>query len=178
MTQQIQAAILADIPRLQAIEVAAGRVFAEWGMAEVAAHAPPSAAEFGRYIELEQAWVLRAQTNNAVVQAEPELAGFVLVEAVDGCAHIEQLSVHPDFARRGLGAQLIEHVVQWAVLQKLAALTLTTFAELPWNAPYYRRCGFAELSIEQQTLGLQEKRAHEARLGLDAWPRVCMRREL
>ena len=178
MAQQIHAAILADIPRLQAIEVAAGRVFAEWGMAEVAAHAPPSAAEFGRYIELEQAWVMHAQLNDAVVQAEPELAGFVLVETVDRCAHIEQLSVHPDFARRRLGAELIEQVVQWAVLQKLAALTLTTFAELPWNAPYYGRCGFLELSVEQQTPGLKQKRAHEASLGLDAWPRVCMRREL
>lgn len=159
-----------DIAELQALEVAAGQVFCEWGMAEVAAYPPPTVAEFGRYVESNQSWVVTEPVVNRI-------AGFVLVALVDGCAHIEQLSVHPDFSGRRLGAGLIDWVADWATGQALAALTLTTFAEVPWNAPYYQRCGFRRLQATQMTPGLIEIRAREAELGLDAWPRVCMRRE-
>jgi len=143
-------------------------------MPEIAAHAPPSAAEFQSYIDCDQAWVTEALTSGRAAQ----IAGFVLVDRVDGCAHIEQLSVHPNFRGQRLGASLIDWVARWAVAQRLTALTLTTFVKPPWNAPYYQRCGFRSMTAAQQTPGLTDIRAHEAELGLDAWPRVCMRREL
>lgn len=58
------------------------------------------------------------------------------------------------------------------------ALTLTTFAEVPWNAPYYRRCGFRVVGGNELTPGLRAIRAREDTHGLDRWPRVCMRRDL
>ncbi len=36
----------------------------------------------------------------------------------------------------------------------LPALTLTTFAEVPWNAPYYEPCGFRRLAEAEITPGL------------------------
>jgi hypothetical protein len=57
-------------------------------------------------------------------------------------------------------------------------LTLTTFAEVPWNAPYYLRCGFRRLGVRELTPGLRAIREREAAHGLDRWPRVCMRRDL
>ena len=60
----------------------------------------------------------------------------------------------------------------------LPALTLTTFAYVPWNAPYYARCGFRVLDDAEITPGLRAIREQEAALGLDRWPRVCMRRDL
>ena len=59
-----------------------------------------------------------------------------------------------------------------------AALTLTTFTEVPWNGPYYRRCGFRVLGDAELTPGLRKIRAAEAEHGLDRWPRACLRREL
>lgn len=171
MASAIRLASTADVEQLQTLELAAGQLFRQFDMAEVAAHPPPSQAVFRRYIELGQSWVLTDTAANS-------LAGFVLVDVVDGCAHIEQLSVHPAFSGRRLGAQLIEQVLQWARVQQLQALTLATFLEVPWNAPYYQRCGFRVLESTQLTPGLVEIRAHEGQLGLDAWPRVCMRREL
>ena len=170
----MRAATVDDIDQLQALEVEAGQAFADWGMPEIAAHAPPSAAEFQTYIDLGQAWVTLALTPDCAER----IAGFVLVDRVDGCAHIEQLSVHPNYKGQRLGAGLIDWVAHWAVTQRLTALTLTTFVQPPWNAPYYQRCGFRALTAAQQTPGLTDLRAHEAELGLDAWPRVCMRREL
>lgn len=57
----------------------------------------------------------------------------------------------------------------------LTALTLTTFTDVPWNAPYYARLGFRALSESELTPGLRRIRAEEAAHGLARWPRVCMR---
>ena len=86
------------------------------------------------------------------------------------------MSVHPDHARRGLGRQLIDHAAAWATREGLAGLTLTTYADVPWNAPYYARLGFATLGEDDLTDGLRAVRTHEIARGLDKWPRVTMRR--
>ncbi|THJ68477.1 GNAT family N-acetyltransferase [Arthrobacter echini] len=99
-------------------------------------------------------------------------------DRVDDAAHIEQVSVHPDHAGQGRGRELIETAARWAGQRGLAALTLTTFAHVPWNAPYYARLGFTVVPPDQWPAGLQRIREHEADLGLDAWPRVAMRRAL
>jgi hypothetical protein len=57
-------------------------------------------------------------------------------------------------------------------------MTLTTFADVPWNAPYYERCGFRVMAADEITPGLAAIRAAEAAAGLDRWPRVCMIRRL
>lgn len=97
---------------------------------------------------------------------------------VDGSGHIEQVSVSPSHARRGLGRRLIDHSCWWARTIGLPAVTLTTFKDVAWNAPYYERCGCRLLSPHQVTPGLLSLRHQEAEQGLDAWPRVCMWREL
>ena len=101
-----------------------------------------------------------------------------MVDVVDGNAHIEQVSVRPAFGRRGIGRALIEHVATWARERDLPAVTLTTFLDVAWNAPYYERCGFRVLRPDEVTPELAAIRRHEAELGLDQWPRVCMRRDL
>lgn len=60
--------------------------------------------------------------------------------------------------------------------RRLPALTLTTFPDVPWNAPYYARLGFRVLADGDVGPQLRRIRAHEAELGLDRWPRVAMRR--
>jgi predicted N-acetyltransferase YhbS len=87
---------------------------------------------------------------------------------VDGHLHVEQVSVDPAYARRGVGRALIGRLP--------GELTLTTFAEVPWNAPYYARLGFTVLPGEALTPALRAIRAREAAHGLDRWPRVCMTR--
>ena len=64
---------------------------------------------------------------------------YLTSSTVDGCAHIDQVTVAPTHARRGLGAALIDHL---AAVSGAPALTLTTFRDVPWNAPYYERLGF------------------------------------
>lgn len=103
---------------------------------------------------------------------------YCVVDIVDGNAHIEQVSVHPDAARRGRGAQLIDHIEEWARDRGLPEITLTTFVDVPWNAPYYTRLGFGIVVDSDLGPGLRALREHEAAQGLDRWPRVAMTRHV
>ncbi|MFD5094598.1 GNAT family N-acetyltransferase [Amycolatopsis thailandensis] len=156
-----------DLPALQDIERAAGEPFRALGMAAIADDDPPSIEDLAGFRNAGRAWVY---------DAGDDPVAYLLAEVVDGHGHIEQVSVHPDHARRGLGRRLIEHVAEWAAREGLAGLTLTTYAEVPWNAPYYARLGFEILDEEALTEGLRAVRAREIARGLDAWPRVTMRR--
>jgi GNAT superfamily N-acetyltransferase len=103
--------------------------------------------------------------------------GFARVDEVDGNAHLEELDVLPGEMRTGLGTLLVEHVCSWARAQGYPAVTLITFAEVPWNGPFYRKRGFTE--VTELSPGLAALREHEKSLGLDdAGPRVVMRRDL
>jgi GNAT superfamily N-acetyltransferase len=92
--------------------------------------------------------------------------------------HVEQVSVDPGSARGGLGRALLDRAAQQAAEAGVRALTLTTFAQVPWNAPYYTRCGFRLLGDAEVTPGLRAIRRREAAFGLDQWLRVCMHREV
>ncbi|ANN15469.1 acetyltransferase [Amycolatopsis orientalis] len=163
----IRLAVPEDLPVLQDIERAAGEPFRALGMAAIADDDPPSLADLAAYQSAGRAWVCD--------DGEGPVA-YLIAEVVDGHGHIEQVSVHPDHARKGLGRRLIDHAADWSAREGLAGLTLTTYAEVPWNAPYYSRLGFVTLGEGELTDGLRAIRAQEIARGLDAWPRVTMRR--
>ncbi|MGW1072804.1 GNAT family N-acetyltransferase [Streptomyces sp. NPDC002537] len=170
MPSVIRLARQEEIPRLRDIERAAGILFLDVGMVSVAEDEPPAAELLREYIDADRAWV---HTDGDDVPA-----GYVIVDLVDGCVHIEQISVDPGHARKRIGAGLIEHVAAWAERRGAAALTLTTFTEVAWNGPYYERRGFRAVPDAELTPGLRDIRAAEAAHGLDRWPRTCMRRAL
>ena len=95
------------------------------------------------------------------------------LDVLDRLFHIEQVSVHSEAAGHGLGRELIEHL---AAERHSPALTLTTFADVPWNAPYYARLGFSVL--DRPGPGLRSVQRKEAEHGLDRWPRIAMIRAL
>jgi GNAT superfamily N-acetyltransferase len=159
-----------DLAALCELERAAGERFRAVGMAAVADDDPPSMAELLAYQQDGRAWVAPDRADNAVA--------YLLVTIVDGNAHIDQVSVHPAHARRGLGRALLDTAAAWAAQRGLAALTLTTFANVPWNAPYYQRLGFDVMDDDQIGSGLLRIREHEADVGLARWPRVTMRRPI
>ncbi|NGO78533.1 GNAT family N-acetyltransferase [Streptomyces sp. YC504] len=173
---RIRQATAADLPRLRDIERAAGEPFRTVGMAAIAEDEPPALDVLEEFRRAGRAWV-------AVIAPEDEPVAYLIAEPVDGALHgeqvggalhVEQVSVHPSVARRGVGRALLDHAAAYARRAGLGALTLTTFAEVPWNAPYYRRLGFRVLGERELGPGLRKIRAYEDELGLDRWPRVCM----
>lgn len=166
----IRAARPDDLPELRAVERAAGLAFRSIGMDAVADDEPLPVDELAAYQSDGRAWVYTDDDDRPVA--------YLLVAVVDGHAHIEQVSVRPEHARRGVGRRLIDIAREWARARDLPALSLTTYADVPWNAPYYARLGFKVLPPDELTAGLRALRADEAAKGLDAWPRVTMRQRL
>jgi GNAT superfamily N-acetyltransferase len=169
-TPQIREAAERDLNRLRDLERLSGEMFRAIGMAIVADDEPAPVETLRGYAEDGRAWVATDLADTAI--------GYLLLDIVDGHAHIEQVSIDPGCAGQGIGRALIEHAVEWARSRSFTAMTLTTFADVPWNGPYYERLGFHRLPADDLTPGLAELRRHEAEHGLDAWPRLAMRREI
>jgi GNAT superfamily N-acetyltransferase len=159
-----------DGPHLQAIEVLAGRQFRDVGLPQIASDVPPSTEVLAAYADAGRSWVALDDRGRAV--------GYVLVDVVDGNAHIEQVSVVPDQQGRGVGRALVDRVKEWAADRQMTAVTLTTFRDVPWNGPLYRHLGFRDLDPAELGPELAAVRNAEAAHGLDPRARVCMRLDL
>ena len=161
----IRLATAADLTVLPDLERAAGAPFRDVGMPEIADDDAPTPEELMPFQADGRCWVWAG---------EGAVAAYAIAEEVDGFGHVEQVSVRPSHARRGLGRELIDTIDTWAARRGLPGLTLTTFAKVPWNAPYYARLGFRVLPAEKQGPALRRIREAEIERGLDRWPRVAM----
>lgn len=134
----IRTAQTSDVAAIEHIETAADLLFIEAFDPERWPPATPGAAR------LEQGGFL------LVGELSPgEVVGFAhVIEAQDdehgSIAHLEQVSVLPELGKRGYGRALVEAAMREARERGHYEITLRTYAELPWNAPFYRRIGFIE----------------------------------
>ena len=161
----IRPAVEADLPSLVRIEVEAGALFRTVGLDEVAGH-PVHEDDYRPGLDEERAWV---------AERDGEVAGYIYAELVDENTHIEQVSVSPQHAGHGIGAQLVRFVEAWGRESGRLATTLTTFKDVPWNAPYYRRLGYREMAEDEIGPELAATMAHEASLpGIRAEDRCAM----
>lgn len=159
-----------ELPALREIECIAGRMFAMVGMPEIAATDLPTTEELDSYRRRDCVWV-------AVDSADRPVA-YLTSSVVDGCAHIDQVSVTLTHTRLRLGAALIEHLARIAIESGRSAVTLTTFRDVPWNAPYYARLGFVVMQADEYGPQLRAVVAREAAAIPGDAPRVAMRRDL
>lgn len=152
---------------LMEIERAAAALFGGTRYAEFAELEPYTAS---LNPERDRVWVATGSENHPVA--------FAVFYPTETTVHLQEIDVHPAHARRGVGRLLIEALAQWAGSNGKTAITLTTFRDIPWNAPYYERLGFraldpGEFSAELRTIWEEEKQ-----YGFPKGSRVCMRREV
>ncbi len=108
------------------------------------------------------------------VNAEDQPVGFLIAAVEDDTdLHVLELSVAADHQGRGAGRTLMQTARREAEARALSALTLTTFAGVAWNAPFYARLGYAALTTETTPAYLREALAAQARHGLT--DRIAMR---
>lgn len=106
------------------------------------------------------------------------IIGFAHVLEVDEIAHLEQLSVLPAFGRQGHGGALLHAAIDEASARGYKTLTLRTYADVPWNAGFYRAHGFEDHQPAPHTF-YDELLATELHMGLEEHgPRVTMILEL
>ena len=152
---------------LRTIEKKAGERFRTMGMESVADDEPPSVENLEAYAISGRSWV--------AVDGSDQPVGYVRVGELDGNVHVEQISVLPNSQGSGVGRELLERVRAWAKATDHPAITLSTFADVPWNRPLYEHLGFVVLSEEEIEPELRSVRQEEAAHGLDPATRVCMR---
>lgn len=158
MTLQIRPANTADFERIEAIENTADQLFIEAFQPEHWPAADPAAER-------------AAQAGFLFVgeQQDKEVIGFVHTLEIDGHAHLEQLSVLPEHGRHGYGRALVEAALAEAKHRGYREMTLRTYADLPWNGPFYARLGFRETTPESDFL--RSLIQVERKLGLDTYGR-------
>ena len=121
-----------------------------------------------------------AQHMSAIKQAyvwvaeSTELAGFLRAVKIDQHLHIEELSVSQRFQGQGMGRALVSAAIEHARALRLNAVTLTTFRDLTWNAPFYQRIGFVELNPSKTDHHLREALQAEIAHGFPADRRCAM----
>ncbi|GAB3481542.1 GNAT family N-acetyltransferase [Nocardiopsis coralliicola] len=120
------------------------------------------------------AHVRGAEGFSAVLVAGDPPVGLAALVELDGAAHLEQLAVDPAHGRRGIGSALLRAACAHAAAAGFSRLTLTTFRDLPWNAPFYAARGFAELPAENWGPGLAAQWRAEEQAGIGVAPRIAM----
>jgi GNAT superfamily N-acetyltransferase len=81
-----------------------------------------------------------------LVAGDPPV-GLCRIDALAGGAHLEQLSVHPDHAGHGVGRAMLRAGCDWAREAGYRELTLATYRDVPWNAPFYASEGFVQVGL-------------------------------
>jgi GNAT superfamily N-acetyltransferase len=156
----------ADAAALPAIErAAAGALAAAPGLEGLDFTRTRTEADFARLIR---------KGHCLVAQVGEAMAGFLVAEPFRRELHIWEMDVLPAFQRRGIGAGLVRAAQIDARNSGFRALTLTTFRDVAWNAPFYARLGFEEVTALDAHPRLSGELANEIDDGLPAERRCAM----
>ena len=155
-----------DAELMPPIEAAAGQLFKQVeGLAGLAGNQSLPIDRLQRYIR---------KGHCLMAHVEDAPAGFLVTEPFSRELHIWEVDVHPDFQGRGLGAGLMRACMIDARNSGFRAVTLTTFRDVPWNAPFYERLGFEEVTALDAHPRLAGELALEADHGLPIERRCAM----
>jgi predicted N-acetyltransferase YhbS len=159
-----------ELPLLAQIERSAAVLFLDTSYAFVV-DAEPLQLDFVRQ-QFQAGWVWVAVDLYQIV------VGYAIAREVDGTLYLQQLDVAPEHGRRGIGSALVEVVCDRAKQQGYQIVSLSTFRDIPWNAPFYFKLGFRPIDEADLTDGFQQIGIQEAKAGLPRSARVVMFRLL
>ena len=166
---RIRPATDSDVPALPEIERSSGEIFRKSpGLEWIADDSVQSEQQHRALIADGVAFVAELPDHG--------IGAFLNGQMMPDALHIWQMSVHRDHQRRGIGRTLIEAAQRFAADRGSAALTLTTFRDVPWNEPYYHRLGFVTLGADDLNSRLKAVLDAEAQAGLPRAQRCAMRK--
>lgn len=121
---------------------------------------------------------LIARGHSLVASVGDRVVGFLVTEPCGRELHIREIDVAREWQGQGIGAIMMRACGIDAENAGFAALTLTSFREVPWNAPFYARLGFVEIAQLEGHPRLAAELESEVRAGLKREQRIAMIRFL
>lgn len=158
--------VAADIFKLQEIERNAASLFREWPGIDAAA--------LNSVIALSDHLHAIEQGLSIVLEADEELVGFAIGDMQGEDAYLRELDVARSHQKRGIGARLVDAFLAAARTKRARHIYLATFRTPPWNAPFYARLGFKEVTRADYLPWMTDLEASQAAF-LDLSTRVFMR---
>ncbi|WP_231665343.1 GNAT family N-acetyltransferase [Pseudomonas quasicaspiana] len=162
----IRLAVPEDVQLLPAIEASAAQAFRMIDELSWLAESPPMSIErHSQLIAQSTCWV--------ALDAENRPQGFLSAEPHGIDLHIYELSVIQSMQGQGTGQHLIEAAKDYARSSRLSFVTLTTFTNVPWDAPFYSRMGFQT----KTTTDLDQEASGDIRRGVqstDSLPKIVV----
>jgi ribosomal protein S18 acetylase RimI-like enzyme len=110
--------------------------------------------------------------------SDTKILGFYLVTEIDGQAYLKQISVRPDHHQKGIGKALLQDAFLQAQQRGYIAMTLTTYRDIPFNAPLYQKYGFIAFVPDHTWPELSHIRKDEQSSDLEIRKRCAMIKEL
>ncbi|KAJ9607136.1 hypothetical protein H2200_008208 [Cladophialophora chaetospira] len=89
-----------------------------------------------------------------LVEERDAPVGFVAAHEVNDVLHINEIGVHEDHQGKGIGALLLQAIFEWGQdiarqnNRDVARVSLTTYADVAWNGPWYKKHGFRKVEGE------------------------------
>ena len=157
---------VSSLPR---IERAAAGLFGDAVPPELLEHVTPESVFLAAQQE-GTLWVALAPDDEPV--------GFARVVVTGVRVHLAELDVLPAHGRRGIGTALVRTVDEWAASGHFSEITLTTYRDLPWNAPFYAGLGFGVVPESEWDTETRRRFEEEAGLESEKARRVVMRKRV
>jgi len=171
MTHALRKATERDAPLLTELEQSGGLAYrADPELAWLADGDNLSPERYREIVADGWSWVAEGE------HAEP--VAFIAVTREGRELHIWEFDVRIDQQRRGIGRRLLHRLIAEATAAGMSAITLTTFRDVPWNAPFYQSVGFEPLASERLDARLAALLTAEIDKGLPAARRCAMRKVL
>jgi GNAT superfamily N-acetyltransferase len=158
-----------DYPFLPVVEKKAAAAFVAHGLPAICDMAEPLA----HYLSLPE-----ASSVFVAIDEKDTIVGFSVGLIVDGNGFLDEVSVVPFCTGKKTGRRLVAAVEAWAKSRECVYLALTTFRDVPFNAPFYQKLGFSVFEPGKDWPELRAIRKKEETRGLNLALRVCMRKKL
>lgn len=159
----------ADAEALIGVGLRSTRLLAGHGFPELLAEPPTGARAF-------RAFARRCAVIVAQTRVEP--VAYAAIAPLDRFLHLKELAVDPAHGRRGIGSAIVAAIVAEAARAGHAGVSLSTFRDVPFNAPFYAARGFEELPLEAAPEALKRAFEEEIPPGIRPETRLLMLRRL
>jgi GNAT superfamily N-acetyltransferase len=163
---QIRFARVEELPLLAHIEQSATSLFLDTPYAFLVDAAPLPLDFVQQQFRSGRVWV--------AVDLHEVVVGYAIAREVDETLYLQQIDVRPEHGHRGIGSALVNTVCLWARQQGYKIVSLSTFRDVPWNAPFYSSLGFHPVDEAALTNGFQQLRLKEVEAGLPIADRIIM----